>query len=176
MTIGSATRNAVRQRANYSCEYCGLREADVSGHLTVDHYQPRAKGGEDTLDNLVYCCIWCNQRKSDYWPTQEGDLHLWCPRHSAASEHFLLLDDGMLKALTETGAFTMRRLHLNRATLVAYRLRQRALAEQDRVLTYYHDLLAAQAQLIAQLAKQVEEQQALLAEQQIYLTLLSNLG
>ncbi len=56
--IDDAVRRTVRQRAHFACEYCGLREADVSGELTIDHFQPTSKGGSDALENLIYCCIW----------------------------------------------------------------------------------------------------------------------
>ncbi len=40
MTISKEVREQVQQRANYACEFCGVRETDVGGTLTVDHYQP----------------------------------------------------------------------------------------------------------------------------------------
>jgi hypothetical protein len=167
--IDDTTRRVVRQRAHFACEYCGLREADVSGELTVDHFQPTSKGGSDALENLIYCCIWCNQRKQAYWPTATSDLPLWNPRQSPATEHFLLLETGELQPFTEIGAFTLRRLQLNRPTLIAYRLRQHQLAEQDQLLTQYRDLLALQTQVISQLIIAMREQQVMLAEQQAYL-------
>lgn len=167
--IDDPMRRIVRQRAHFACEYCGLREADVSGELTIDHFQPTSKGGTDALENLIYCCIWCNQRKQAYWPASTNDLHLWNPRQSRATEHFLLLESGELQPFTDVGAFTLRRLQLNRPALIAYRLRQHQLTEQDQLLTHYRDLLALQTQMIAQLTTVMHEQQALLAEQQIYL-------
>jgi len=70
MTITAEIREQVRQRANFACEFCGVTETDVGGELTVDHFQPTAKGGGDDLDNLLYCCARCNQYKLDYWPTR----------------------------------------------------------------------------------------------------------
>ncbi len=40
-----------------NCVYCG---AEATG---VDHVIPKAKGGTDTLDNLVPCCSECNMHK-----------------------------------------------------------------------------------------------------------------
>jgi hypothetical protein len=37
MTITAAMRLAVRQRAGFACEYCGVREEDAGGELTIDH-------------------------------------------------------------------------------------------------------------------------------------------
>ena len=56
MSLSHAARNRVRQRANYACEYCGVSEVDSGGMLTIDHFQPKSKGGTDALRNLVYCC------------------------------------------------------------------------------------------------------------------------
>ena len=109
MTIKAAVREQVRQRANFACEFCGISETDTGGQLTIDHFQPKKKGGGDSLDNLLYCCIRCNQYKLDYWPAHPDDPSLWNPRREPPSQHFLELDDGTLYPLTETGAFTLRR-------------------------------------------------------------------
>lgn len=117
-------REQVRIRANCACEFCGVKEIDIGNQLTIDHFQPKTKGGTDTLDNLIYCCMSCNQYKLNYWQEQPSDPILWNPRTEAFSEHFLQLEDGILHPLTATGQFTIKRLRLNRPPLVAYRLKQ----------------------------------------------------
>ena len=107
MTVTAEIREQVRQRANFACEFCGVTETDVGGELTVDHFQPTAKGGNDSPENLFYCCARCNQYKGDYWPTHPGDLSLWNPRREPAAQHFIELDNGTLDDLTATGAFTL---------------------------------------------------------------------
>jgi 5-methylcytosine-specific restriction endonuclease McrA len=62
MTLSETLWEQVRRRANECCEYCGVTETDSAGRLTVDHFQPRAQGGPDELDNLLYCCWRCNSR------------------------------------------------------------------------------------------------------------------
>jgi hypothetical protein len=166
MTLNSAVREQVRQRANFACEFCGITETDTGGQLTVDHFQPHTQGGGDGLDNLIYCCARCNQHKLDYWPVHPDAPVLWNPRRELASQHFLELDDGTLYTLTPTGAFTLRRLRLNRPPLVAHRLRRRQAAEETRLLTRYRDLLQVIEQLLLQQSALAEEQQALLDEQQ----------
>ena len=172
MTITTEIREQVRQRANYACEFCGVTETDVGGELTVDHFQPRAKGGDDGLENLLYCCVRCNQYKLDYWPTRPGDPSLWNPRCEPASQHFLELDDGKLYPLTVTGAFTLKRLRLNRPPLVAYRLRKHQRAEEVRLLTRYRGLVQLLEQLNIRLSALMEEQRQLLEEQRELLRLL----
>lgn len=176
MTVSEAVRELVRRRARFACEYCGLHEQDLSGQLTIDHFQPISKGGGDESNNLIYSCIWCNQRKLDYWPNHANEPHLWNPRTDDKVQHFLLLENGLLEPLTNTAAFTIRRLQLNRPALIAYRLRQNLFHEQSTLLTYYRDQVASQRQLVAQLTRLVEEQQQLLQEQQRLLDLLLSRG
>lgn len=165
MTITAAVRDRVRQRANFACEFCGVSETDAGGQLTVDHFCPQSRGGDDGLDNLIYCCVRCNQYKSDYWPAHLDAPVLWNPRREPFTQHFIELDDGMLAALTTIGAFTLRRLRLNRPALVAHRQRQRQEAEATRLLTRYRDLLHVIERMLLQQAALTSEQQELLDEQ-----------
>jgi hypothetical protein len=172
MTINSEIREQVRLRANFACEFCGVSEIDAGGELTIDHFRPRNNGGDDSLSNLIYCCIRCNQYKHDYWPIRSEDPLLWNPRHEPASRHFLELHNGTLHPLTATGAFTLQRLRLNRPSLVAHRRRKRQEAERIRLLTRYRDLVQVVEQLLNQQSALMEEQQRLLEEQQRLLQLL----
>ncbi len=160
-------REQVRQRAHFACEFCSVTEADTGGQLTIDHFKPRARGGGNSLGNLVYCCVRCNQYKQDYWPTSSDDPSLWNPRLEPALQHFLNLDDGILYPLTPTGALTLKRLRLNRPPLVAYRLSKQRRAEEIRLLTRYRDLVRLLEQLHTRMAELVDEQQKLLKEQEI---------
>lgn len=66
MTIPANIRERVRKYANFACEFCGVSETDTGGLLTIDHYQPKTKGGKDNFENLLYCCTRCNQYKMNY--------------------------------------------------------------------------------------------------------------
>jgi hypothetical protein len=166
MTVTGDKLEDVRRRASFACEFCGVSEADAGGLLTVDHFQPKAKGGSDDPDNLIYCCARCNSYKLDYWPKRPEDPVLWNPRGESATQHFLELDDGRLYALTATGAFTVLRLRLNRPPLIAHRTRKREAAEEARSLILYRNLLGLIVQLLSQQAALMEEQRWLLKEQQ----------
>lgn len=61
----------VRQRYDCCCGYCGVSEVDAGGTLTVDHYRPVTRDGDDTDDNLVYACIHCNQYKGRFYPSPQ---------------------------------------------------------------------------------------------------------
>ena len=172
MTIPVELRLQVRQRAKFACEFCSVTEIDAGGELTVDHFQPQAKGGADHLDNLVYCCIRCNQYKADYWPTASNDPTLWNPRQEPIETHFLTLADGTLFPITATGTFTLKRLRLNRPPLVAFRLRKYHQAEEQRLLTRYRAVVELLEQLYQQQADLLEEQRALFEEQRAILNFL----
>ena len=165
MSLTAEIREKIRQRAKYACEFCGVTEESVGGALTVDHYRPKSKGGSDTLDNLLYCCVRCNQYKQDYWPLDSSDSVIWNPLAEKASTHFVEAEDGELFPLTDTGKFTIDRLRLNRPPLVAYRRNKLSREVRLRSLEQYRDLVKLLEQANHQLMIQVEEQQRLLQEQ-----------
>ena len=45
----------------FRCVYCGI--VHPADELTVDHVQPRVKGGDHSEGNLVACCVPCNTAK-----------------------------------------------------------------------------------------------------------------
>ena len=89
-----------------------------------------------------------------------------------STTHLLTLADGTLYPITPTGAFTLRRLRLNRPPLVAHRLRKHYQGEEQRLLARYQDLVMVLEQLQTQQAVLLEEQQTLLEEQRALLRLL----
>lgn len=50
-------------RDNYRCQVCG--QAGEHGALTIDHIQPKSRGGADNTDNLQTLCWSCNARKGN---------------------------------------------------------------------------------------------------------------
>lgn len=64
------TRQAIFKRDKHCCQYCGAH-----GELTIDHVQPRSRGGLDTWENLVAACQRCNNRKGDRRP-EEAHMRL----------------------------------------------------------------------------------------------------
>lgn len=172
MSASETVRFQVRQRANFSCEFCGVTETDAGGELTIDHFRPQSRDGADDLDNLLYCCHRCNLYKADYWPTHITESVLWNPRQEALATHLLTLADGTLYPITPTGTFTLKRLRLNRPPLVAYRLRKYHQDEEHRLLARYRDLVMVLEQLQTQHAALLEEQRTLLEEQRALIHLL----
>ena len=165
MTIPSSVRLLVRQSARFAWEYCGVTETAVGGELTVDHFRPSAHGGTDDPENLLYCCQRCNGYKADYWPMAPHEPHLWNPRQEPPTMHLLPLANGTVYPLTDAGAFTIRRLRLNRPPLVAHRRQQRERAEEQRLLEQHRAIVGLLEQLTRQQGILLEEQRALLEQQ-----------
>lgn len=61
-------RENVYARDRGRCQYCDCR--CTRAEFTIDHVVPRAQGGTTRWDNVVICCIPCNQRKADRTPAQ----------------------------------------------------------------------------------------------------------
>ena len=97
---------------------------------------------------------------------------LWNPRRESFATHLLTLADGELYPITPIGAFTLRRLRLNRPPLVAHRLRKHYQGEEQRLLAHYRDLVVVLEQLQTQYVALLEEQRTLLEEQGALLHLL----
>ncbi|WP_210479547.1 HNH endonuclease [Naasia sp. SYSU D00948] len=60
------SRRGVLRRDGHRCAYCG------HGATTVDHVLPRSRGGADSWENLVACCLGCNNAKGDRTPAEMG--------------------------------------------------------------------------------------------------------
>lgn len=122
----------VRQRYQQRCGYCTVSEVDAGGELSVDHFQPKSDGGDESDDNLVYACFRCNFYKSQFSPTavdRAAGRRLLHPLLEDFSQH--IVEDpqtGVLVPKSETGRFHINILHLNREALVRLRLRRRLIA------------------------------------------------
>lgn len=142
-----------------------MRDEDTGGEFTVDHFMPISQGGDDTDENLVYCCFRCNLYKADFYPTEldraNGHILIHPVRSDMALHVRMKHQEGRLDSLTETGRFHITLLHLNRPALVTYRL-QKQLVE-----------LREARQLLME--DENRELQAIIAVQQIYIHKLERL-
>lgn len=57
------SRRNIFKRDKYVCQYC-FRQPPVD-ELTIDHVNPRSKGGESSWTNCVLACLQCNKKKAD---------------------------------------------------------------------------------------------------------------
>lgn len=79
------TTRTVMARDQHRCAYCG-------GHATtIDHVQPRAKGGKHIWENCVAACRPCNSRKADRTPEQARMPLLFQPSRPKGAHARLLL-------------------------------------------------------------------------------------
>jgi len=87
-------RSDVFARDAFTCTYCGRMHPEVE--LSVDHVEPRMRGGDNSPGNLVTACVACNRAKAglaawDYLSTRDEErarfleraTHVW-PRLRAA--------------------------------------------------------------------------------------------
>lgn len=73
-TTISSFRNRVSKKvkdkilfdASLICQYCS--EQKMPNELVVDHFIPLSKGGDNSDDNLICCCVRCNTYKKDILP------------------------------------------------------------------------------------------------------------
>lgn len=72
----SYSRHNVFKRDKFVCQYCNKKLTEKSA--TIDHVIPRSKGGLDTWDNTVCCCIACNSKKGNRTPEES---HMRLVRH-----------------------------------------------------------------------------------------------
>jgi 5-methylcytosine-specific restriction endonuclease McrA len=71
------SRENVYARDNGKCQYCASKLARPEA--TYDHVVPRAQGGTTVWENVVICCVDCNQKKRDRTPAQAGMRLLTVP-------------------------------------------------------------------------------------------------
>ena len=71
------SRRGVLRRDAHRCAYCGHAAS------TVDHVLPRSRGGADSWENLVACCLRCNNAKGDRTPQEMN----WTMRVAPRAPH-----------------------------------------------------------------------------------------
>ena len=63
-------------RDKYTCQYCNTKES----RMTIDHIISQSKGGDNTWENTVACCIKCNTTKADKSLIKSGLTLLRIPK------------------------------------------------------------------------------------------------
>ena len=72
-TVPRFSKNKLMMRDNYTCAYCG-KPAN-----TVDHVEPRSRGGKTTWTNTVASCLKCNHKKASRTLAESGMKLLLTP-------------------------------------------------------------------------------------------------
>ncbi|MDX2038653.1 MAG: HNH endonuclease [Isosphaeraceae bacterium] len=63
-------RRNIFARDNNRCQYCGRRFP--TSELSLDHVEPRSRGGPASWENIVCACLSCNVRKGGRNPREAG--------------------------------------------------------------------------------------------------------
>ncbi len=64
------SRRNIMRRDNFMCQYCGKKS-----DLTIDHINPKSRGGKDSWENLITACDKCNVYKGNRTP-EEAHMEL----------------------------------------------------------------------------------------------------
>jgi HNH endonuclease len=118
MAISEETKQLVRERANYICEYCHSPERLSANRFTFDHIIPKSLNGSDNIENLALACRRCNERRYNFVagidPETQEIAPLFNPRIQQWEEHFIWTNRGTeIQGKTPTGRATCIRLDLN---------------------------------------------------------------
>lgn len=63
MSISTDLRQAIARQARHRCGYCQIQEVVSGIPLTLEHIQPKARGGTDEEENLWLSCRSCYEKK-----------------------------------------------------------------------------------------------------------------
>ena len=123
--VTAKERAEVTERAR-RCEYCLSQARFAMQPLSVEHINPRQKGGDNALDNLALACQGCNGPKhtktTGLDPFTGRRVPLYHPRQQKWSDHFAWSEDfTRVVGLTPTGRASVHVLELSREGLVNLR-------------------------------------------------------
>lgn len=122
----AALRQRVADRARGCCEYCRSQSRFAVQQFSVEHIEPRSRGGTTAADNLALSCQGCNNHKYNKTtgtdPVSGDEVPLFHPRKHKWRDHFAWSKDGTeILGLTPTGRATVATLRLNREGLMNLR-------------------------------------------------------
>jgi hypothetical protein len=114
--VDESTKEQVRQRANFHCEYCQMPQELDELSFQVEHIIPRKHHGTDSLDNLALACFACNNHKganlSGIDPETREITRLFDPRRDSWFAHFRW-NGAELAGRTAIGRVTIDVLRIN---------------------------------------------------------------
>lgn len=115
--MDEATREFVRERAEFRCEYCRLPQAYAPAvQFHVEHIRARQHRGADDPDNLALACPRCNSFKgpnlTTHDPQTDDQVSVFNPRLHPWHEHFAF-DGVLIVGRTPIGRATVALLNMN---------------------------------------------------------------
>jgi HNH endonuclease len=81
-------RQTVIERASHRCEYCQSQMRYATQRFSVEHIQPKAKGGTDDLENLALSCQGCNNHKFTRTEARDAATGLLAPIYHPRAQTF----------------------------------------------------------------------------------------
>jgi 5-methylcytosine-specific restriction endonuclease McrA len=72
------SRRSLFKRDRNTCQYCGRQPGP--SELTIDHVQPKSRGGISSWSNCVLACVDCNRFKGSRTPGEAGMTLRQAPR------------------------------------------------------------------------------------------------
>jgi hypothetical protein len=122
--LPESVRQEVIRRAQNRCEYCLYPEGRSAFAHQVDHIVSRKHGGSSTLDNLAYCCVFCNRYKgadvAAINPQTGEAVRFFHPRLQRWPDHFRIRG-AIIEPLTREGEATARLLRFNHGERIVER-------------------------------------------------------
>lgn len=124
--ITTKQKAEVAKRARNLCEYCRSPASHAIQAFSVEHINPRQKGGGDQPENLALACQGCNSHKhtkvTGIDPLTNMRVRLYHPRLHRWRDHFRWNNDfTRIIGLTSIGRTTVATLYLNREGLMNFR-------------------------------------------------------
>jgi len=124
--ISATTKELVKQRASFYCEYCYAPANFSPSYFEFDHIFPCSLGGNSAANNLAYACGICNNSKSNLIqypdPFTNQQTNLFHPRTDLWTDHFQWNKDGtLILGVTSSGRATTILLQVNRPSNVNLR-------------------------------------------------------
>ena len=114
--MDAETRELVRARAAYRCEYCLLRQEHSGLTHHIEHITARQHGGSDHPENRALACHRCNAHNGPNLtgidPGSVDLVPLFHPRRDVWTEHFAF-QGARIVGLTPTGRATVHVLAMN---------------------------------------------------------------
>ena len=124
--MDEALARAVRERANFACEYCRFPAHLYPTGFEIEHIISRQHGGPTTFGNLAYACQRCNKLKGpnlssiDRTTSRTRLVRLFNPRRHLWSFHFAW-DGPRIVGRTAIGRVTVTLLGMNERLRVTSR-------------------------------------------------------
>ncbi|MEZ4775028.1 MAG: HNH endonuclease signature motif containing protein [Bacteroidia bacterium] len=114
--ISKLIRKLVIERAGNRCEYCRIPQAITNYDFHIEHIIGIQHGGENSLENLAWCCAFCNWKKGPNIATildgEKQIIPLFNPRSQKWFDHFETRG-GHITAKTDIGKATIKLLEFN---------------------------------------------------------------